>query len=33
VLPDVLGLDAAQCNDDRLARTLDTLVPRARSAA
>jgi transposase len=28
VLPNVLGLDAApQCNDDRLARTLDTLVP------
>ena len=27
VLPEVLGLDAAQCNDDRLARTLDTLLP------
>lgn len=27
VLPDLLGLDAAQCNDDRLARTLDALVP------
>jgi hypothetical protein len=27
VLPDLLGLDAAQCNDDRLARALDTLVP------
>jgi len=26
-LPDLLGLDAAQCNDDRLARTLDALVP------
>jgi len=26
-LPEVLGLDAAQCNDDRLARTLDTLLP------
>jgi len=27
VLPDLLGLEAAQCNDDRLARTLDALVP------
>lgn len=27
VLPDLLGIDAAQGNDDRLARTLDTLVP------
>lgn len=27
VLPDLLGLDAAHCNDDRLARTLDALVP------
>jgi hypothetical protein len=27
LLPDLLGLDAAQCNDDRLARTLDTVVP------
>jgi transposase len=27
VLPEVLGLDAAQCNDDRLARTLDTVLP------
>jgi transposase len=27
VLPDLLGLDAAQCNDDRLARALDALVP------
>lgn len=27
VLPDLLGIDAAQCNDDRLARTLDQLVP------
>jgi transposase len=27
VLPEVLGIDAAQANDDRLARTLDTLVP------
>jgi transposase len=27
VLPAVVGLDAAQCNDDRLARTLDTLLP------
>lgn len=26
-LPEVLHVDAAQCNDDRLARTLDTLVP------
>lgn len=27
VLPDLLGVDAAQCNDDRLARTLDAVVP------
>jgi hypothetical protein len=27
MLPEVLGLDAAQCNDDRLARTLDTVLP------
>jgi len=27
MLPELLGLDAAQCNDDRLARTLDTLRP------
>lgn len=27
VLPDLLGLSAAQCNDDRLARTLDALLP------
>jgi len=27
VLPDLRGLSAAQCNDDRLARTLDTLLP------
>jgi transposase len=27
VLPDLLDLQAAQCNDDRLARTLDTLLP------
>jgi hypothetical protein len=27
MLPEALGLDAAQCNDDRLARTLDTLLP------
>jgi transposase len=27
VLPDLLGIDASQCNDDRLARTLDALVP------
>jgi transposase len=27
VLPDLLDLDAVQCNDDRLARTLDALVP------
>lgn len=27
VLPDLLGIDAAQGNDDRLARTLDALVP------
>lgn len=27
VLPDLLGIDAAQCNDDRLARALDGLVP------
>jgi len=26
-LPEVLQVDAAQCNDDRLARTLDTLLP------
>jgi hypothetical protein len=26
-LPDLLGLDAARCNDDRLARTLDALAP------
>jgi transposase len=26
-LPDLLGVDAAQCNDDRLARALDALVP------
>lgn len=26
-LPDLLGFDAAQANDDRLARTLDALVP------
>jgi transposase len=26
-LPEVVQVDAAQCNDDRLARTLDTLVP------
>jgi transposase len=26
-LPELLGLEAAQCNDDRLARTLDQLVP------
>ncbi len=26
-LGEVLGLDARQCNDDRLARTLDTLLP------
>jgi uncharacterized protein DUF4277 len=26
-LGDVLGIDAGQCNDDRLARTLDTLLP------
>ncbi len=26
-LPELLGFDAAQCNDDRLARTLDELVP------
>ncbi len=26
-LPDLLDLDATQCNDDRLARTLDGLVP------
>jgi transposase len=28
VLPDLLGLDAAQGNDDRLARALDALVPQ-----
>jgi transposase len=27
VLPELLDLEAAQCNDDRLARTLDTLLP------
>jgi len=27
MLPELVGLDAAQCNDDRLARTLDTLLP------
>ena len=27
VLPDLLGMEAGQCNDDRLARTLDTLLP------
>ena len=27
VLPDLLGIEADQCNDDRLARTLDTLLP------
>jgi transposase len=27
VLPDLLAVDAAQCNDDRLARTLDTVLP------
>jgi len=27
VLPDLLGLTAAQCNDDRLARSLDALAP------
>jgi transposase len=27
MLPELMGLDAAQCNDDRLARTLDTLLP------
>ena len=27
VLPDLLGLSAAQCNDDRLARALDALLP------
>jgi transposase len=26
-LPDLLGLDAAKCNDDRLARALDALAP------
>lgn len=26
-LPELLGVDAAQCNDDRLARTLDELIP------
>jgi transposase len=29
VLPDLLDVDAAQCNDDRLARTLDTVLPHA----
>jgi transposase len=33
MLPDLLGLDAAQCNDDRLARTLDTLRPPGRPLA
>jgi transposase len=28
VLPDLLGLNAERCNDDRLARTLDALAPR-----
>lgn len=28
VLPDLLGLEASQCNDDRLARALDALVPQ-----
>lgn len=27
-LGDLLGVDAGQCNDDRLARTLDTLLPQ-----
>jgi len=27
MLPELLGLSAAQCNDDRLARTLDTVLP------
>jgi transposase len=27
VLPDLLGITAEQCNDDRLARTLDTVLP------
>jgi hypothetical protein len=27
VLPDLLGIAADQCNDDRLARTLDTVLP------
>lgn len=27
ILPELLGIDAAQGNDDRLARTLDLLVP------
>jgi len=27
VLPDLLGLTAAQCNDDRLGRALDALLP------
>ncbi|HZS86146.1 MAG TPA: IS1634 family transposase [Chloroflexota bacterium] len=27
VLPDLLGIAAEQCNDDRLARTLDTVLP------
>src|SRR5262249_47433635 len=30
-LPDLFGLDAAHCNDDRLARTLDGLVPHLDS--
>jgi transposase len=30
-LPELLGLEAAQCNDDRLARTLDQLVPHLDS--
>lgn len=31
VLPDLLGLEAGQANDDRLARTLDALVPHLES--
>jgi transposase len=31
VLPDLLGIEAEQCNDDRLARTLDTLLPQLDS--
>ncbi len=30
-LPDLLGFDAGQANDDRLARTLDALVPHLES--